>query len=66
MAVTEHLHLDVASVHEQLLDVERGVPERGVGLPRRLRASTSASSSGPVATRIPRPPPPAAALTITG
>ena len=36
MAVAEHLHLDVASAHEQLLQVERGVAECGVGLSRRL------------------------------
>ena len=37
MLVAEHLHLDVARAHEQLLQVERGVSERGLGLARRLR-----------------------------
>ncbi len=56
-AVTEHLNLDVPRVHKQLLDVERGVAERGSGLHCRLadhvgqlaRMSGDADSSAPAA-----------------
>ncbi len=58
-AVAEHLHLDVPRVHEQLLDIERGVAERGSGLHCRLadhvgqlaRVSGDADPSAPAAGR---------------
>jgi hypothetical protein len=61
----EQLHLDVARRQDLAFEIDRAVAEGG----RRLRrpAARAAGSSFRVATRrIPRPPPPAAALTSNG
>ena len=65
VAVTEHLHLDVAAVLDVRLDEDGAVAEG-----RRASASAVAISAGRSArvrtTRMPRPPPPADALTSRG
>jgi hypothetical protein len=63
--VTDHLHLDVPRVLEKLLQKNRPVPERRLGLPPRALYGFS-ELGGVVTARIPRPPPPALALTRTG
>ena len=66
LAVAEHLDLDVARLVEVLLEVDRVVAEGGARLGagggERLGQVVGASR----ATFMPRPPPPAAALTSTG
>ena len=63
--VGQHLHLDVAGIDDRLFDVNFAVAERALRLA--LRAFQRGPSSGRVCTRrIPLPPPPAAAFSITG
>ncbi len=63
--VGEDLDLDVAGPVDELLQVDAGVLERGLGLVAGgLKPECSADSSRQ--TRIPLPPPPAAALISTG
>jgi hypothetical protein len=63
--VAQHLHLDVAGMLEELLDVDAAVAEGGLGLLLgRLMLLRRAASLWQ--TRMPRPPPPAAALMMTG
>jgi hypothetical protein len=63
--VGEDLRLDVARTLDEALEVDRIVAERARGSPR---VSSNALSSSPAArsTRMPLPPPPAAALSISG
>ena len=64
-AVAEDLHFDMARPADEFLEIEAAVAESRLGFGRRLieqRLELSAVS----ATRMPRPPPPAAALIITG
>ena len=65
-AVAEDLHLDVAGLLDELLDVDRAVAEGRLGLRPRLVAGCSRSEMSLCATRMPRPPPPATALIRTG
>ena len=63
--VAEHLHLDVPRLGEVTLDVHPVVAEsglRGGPGPRRTPAQLARGAHH----RHPRPPPPAAAFTITG
>jgi hypothetical protein len=66
VGVGEHLHLDVAAAFDQALEHQRAVAEGAPGLaPRagqRLRQLGEASRT----SRMPRPPPPATALTSSG
>ena len=64
--VAEHLHLDVPRLVEVLLDEDAAVLERGLGLGRAPAASASPAASALRPARMPRPPPPAAALMSTG
>ena len=66
LAVAEHLDLDVARALQIFLEIDRVVAEGGLGLGARGRERGRQSSSRVCATFMPRPPPPAAALTSTG
>ena len=66
VAVAEHLDLDVARLGEILLDIDRVVAERGLGLGARGGQGAVQLVLGLRATFMPRPPPPAAALMSTG
>ncbi len=66
LAVAEHLEFDVARVAEIFLEIDGGVAERGLGLAARLLHQRFELSSGFCTTFMPRPPPPDAALMITG
>ena len=66
LSVAEDLNLDMTGARDEALEVKTAVPERGERLGARLRESALSSSTGVSATRIPRPPPPAAALIISG
>ena len=63
--VREHLHLDVARVLEVALDVDGRVGEVLLALPRG-RLERALGLVGLRTTSIPLPPPPAAALMISG
>ena len=64
--VAEHLHLDVARRVDEALHVDAVVAERALRLaPRRQRAAARISCSDST-SRMPLPPPPAAALSMTG
>ena len=65
MRVGEHLDLDVARVLQVALDVDAGVGEELLSLPRGA-LERLLRSSGVIATRKPLPPPPPAALQATG
>ena len=65
LAVAEHLNLDVARAFQIFLEIDCVVAERGLGLGAR-GGKRVGSSSGVWATFMPRPPPPADALTSTG
>ena len=64
--VADHLDLDVPRRRDRLLDVERAVRERRLGLGRARVEYASSISSGPWTSRMPLPPPPAAAFSSTG
>ena len=64
--VAEHLELDVARRLDVLLDVDVADAEGGLGLALRGLHGACTSSAGARTTRMPRPPPPAVALTMTG
>ena len=66
VVVAEDLELDVARVLEILLDVDVAVAEGGLGLALRGAQQRAAARSALRTTRMPRPPPPATALMITG
>lgn len=63
--VGEDLHLDVARVDHGLFEEDRRITECRVGLPG-AASMDSRSCAGSATRRIPRPPPPATALTNTG
>jgi hypothetical protein len=65
LAVAEDLDLDVPRRGEVLLDVDLVVAEGGLGLDRAVWKAVSSSPSSR-ATFMPRPPPPAVALMMTG
>ena len=64
--VAEHLDLDVPRVLQELLDVDGAVAERGRGLLAGGGRGWPTQVISLWAIRMPRPPPPAAALTMTG
>ena len=64
-AVGEDLHLDVARVDHGLLDEGGRVAEGALGLAH-AASTDSRSVLGSSTRRMPRPPPPATALTKTG
>ena len=66
LAVAEHLDLDVARPLEIFLEIDRVVAEGGLRLGARGRERVRAARPRSCATFMPRPPPPAAALTSTG
>ena len=66
MVVAEHLDLDVAGRRDHLLDVQRAVAERRLRLGRRALRRRPGGRRAPSTTRIPLPPPPAAAFSRTG
>jgi hypothetical protein len=64
-AVAEDLKFDMARIAEVFLHIDGVIAEGGLGLgPRLLKAFRARPRS--LATFMPRPPPPAAALMITG
>ena len=64
--IGQHLHLDMAGPGDIALQQQRPVAE-GCGRPRAPRPrAPSAKSSARSTMRMPRPPPPAEALTSTG
>src|SRR5208283_5015981 len=65
MLVAENLHLDVARVGDELLQVHLVVAEGALSLAARVLVS-GAQLTGSLTIRIPLPPPPAAAFSITG
>ena len=65
LAVAQDLDFDVARLLEIFLDIDFVIAEGGLGF--RLRGAKAISSSASMrATFMPRPPPPAVALMITG
>ena len=64
-AVADDLHLDVAGARQQLLDVDVAVAEGGLAPPSGSAPMRVVELVGAVTARMPRPPPPATALTIT-
>jgi hypothetical protein len=65
MRVAQDLHLDVAGAAHQLFEIDLVVAEGG----QRLAPATSswrARSASVSITRMPRPPPPQLALSISG
>ena len=64
--VAHHLDLDVARVDDVLLEVDRVVAEARARPRSGRRGRRSRSSAAEGIIRIPLPPPPAAALSITG
>ena len=64
--VAEHLDLDVARRLDVLLEVDVADAERGFGLARRGLERLPRARPALRTTRMPRPPPPATALMITG
>ena len=66
VVIAEDLELDVARRLDVLLDVDVADAERRFGLALRGLERACDSSPGARTTRMPRPPPPAVALMITG
>ncbi len=66
MAVGQHLDLDVARLLDELLDEDAVVAEAGARLVGWRARKPSRISSSLRAMRMPLPPPPAEALTMTG
>ena len=66
LAVAEDLELDVARVAEIFLDIDGVVAERALGFGARLADLGLELVVRLVTTFMPRPPPPEAALTISG
>ncbi len=65
LRIGENLDFDVARAVDEFLDVDAGILERGFGfVPALWNDEANAASSR--TTRIPLPPPPAAALMSTG
>ena len=64
--VAEDLHLDVLGLADKALEEYRVVAERALRLGARLVEQESTSWSGSWTTRMPRPPPPKAALMMSG
>ena len=65
LSIAEDLNLDVTGARDETLEVKAPVPERGARLSACLR-DLSLELRGDSITRMPRPPPPAAALIIRG
>ena len=66
LAVAEHLEFDVARVAEIFFEIDGGVAERGLRLAAGLLHQRFELVFGRCTTFMPRPPPPDAALMITG
>ena len=64
--VGHDLELDVMRIDDQLLDVNVAVPESLFRFRPRARETRCARLASLCAARIPRPPPPATALIMTG
>ena len=63
--IAQKLHLDVLGAADELLEEDVGQP-KAFWASRRAWSSAGSSPSALSTTRMPRPPPPIAALTITG
>ena len=66
VAVGQHLDLDMARMGEVFLDIDGVIAEMGLGLGAREAEGLRPSRSRLLATFMPLPPPPAAALISTG
>ena len=66
VAVTEDLHLDVPRAAHQLLEIDLVVAERGLGFAPRDRQQFGKLAPLSSTTRMPRPPPPRLAFSMTG
>ena len=66
LAVAEHLDFDVPRLLQIFLQIDRVVAERRLGLALGGGDRLDQIASALAATFMPRPPPPAAALTSTG
>ena len=64
--VAEELHLDVAGALDELFEEDVGDAERGAGFALGLFDAPRRVALAAWATRMPRPPPPIDALTMTG
>ena len=64
--VAEDLHLDVAGALDQLFEIHLVLAEGGLGLALRLGHVARSSAASSRMTRMPRPPPPHDAFSITG
>ena len=65
LSIAEDLNLDMTGARDETFEVKASVPERGARLTACLR-DLGLELRGDSAMRIPRPPPPAAALIIRG
>ena len=65
MVIGEQLHFDVPRPFETALEIDRRIAEGGACF-RSRGADALGRSAGLLTTRMPFPPPPATALTITG
>jgi hypothetical protein len=66
LAVAEDLHLDMARAAEVFLDIDLVIAEGGLGLGARGAEGVFELGLAVRATFMPRPPPPAVALMMTG
>ena len=64
--VAEQLDLDVARRRDAALEVDGGIAERGAGFGARGPHRVEERVGGRRPSRMPLPPPPATALTISG
>ena len=64
--VAQHLDLDVTRLLDELLEIQLGGAEGGAALRTGTWRRRAPAISRSRTMRIPRPPPPAAALTMTG
>ena len=66
MGIAQDLHLDMAGTAHQFFQINFVLAERGLGLAPRGEHRIDAASASLSIGRIPRPPPPQDAFSITG
>ena len=66
VVIAEQLHFDVARRHDAALEIDRAVAERATALRSARRAARPADPPATATMRMPLPPPPATAFSISG